>query len=79
MTSLKALAICLFCLQVLQLVFPLSASAYIDLGSGSYVIQIILASLLGVFFMTRTYWKRLKIYFQKLTAKGHRDEKSTRP
>ncbi len=39
--------------------FPRNAYAYIDLGSGSYVFQLIIASLLGLLFTIKIYWKKI--------------------
>lgn len=36
------------------------AHAYIDPGSGSYVLQLILAGLLGAGVAVRIYWKRIR-------------------
>ena len=36
------------------------AQAYIDPGSGSYVLQLILAGLLGAGVAVRIYWKRIR-------------------
>jgi hypothetical protein len=38
--------------------------AYLDPGSGSYLIQLLLATLLGSLFLLRTYWGRVKAFFQ---------------
>ena len=34
--------------------------AYLDMGSGSYMIQIFLAGLLGALFILKSYWKRAR-------------------
>jgi len=39
------------------------AHAYIDPGSGSYIVQLIIAGLLGAAFAARIYWKRIKEFF----------------
>ena len=36
---------------------------YIDPGSGSYVVQVIIAAVLGVAFYFKTIWLRIKIFF----------------
>jgi hypothetical protein len=36
------------------------AHAYIDPGSGSYILQLLLAGLLGAGVAVRIYWKRIK-------------------
>jgi hypothetical protein len=51
------------------ILFPLNAHAYLDLGSGSYVIQILIASLLGFTFVLKSYYKRLLDFFSNLFAK----------
>jgi hypothetical protein len=38
---------------------------YLDPGSGSYILQILLAGLLGGFFIVRANWKRIKMMFKK--------------
>lgn len=37
------------------MVFP----AYIDLGTGSYVLQVVMASLLGGVFLLRIFWRKI--------------------
>ena len=41
------------------------AHAYLDPGSGSYILQLILAGLLGAAVAVRIYWKRIKGFFSK--------------
>ena len=36
---------------------------YIDPGSGSYLIQIIIAAVLGVGFFIKNFWLSIKIFF----------------
>ncbi len=38
------------------------AHAYIDAGSGSYVLQMLMAGLLGVAFTIKLSWQRLKAF-----------------
>ena len=35
-------------------------NAYLDPGSGSLILQLILAALLGGLFILRSYWKKIK-------------------
>jgi hypothetical protein len=46
-----------------QLLGPGDALAYIDLGTGSYVFQVIIASLLGAAFAVKAYWERIRAFF----------------
>lgn len=38
---------------------------YIDPGSGSYLVQMIIAAVLGGMFYIKTIWKRIKLFFSK--------------
>ncbi len=55
----------LFLLFFCSLVFSRDALAYLDPGSGSYIIQILIGTLLGGFFAIKIYWRKLKSYFSK--------------
>ena len=46
------------------------ADAYIDPGSGSYLFQIMLASLVGAAFAVKTYWIRIKEFVKKVFHKN---------
>jgi hypothetical protein len=40
--------------------------AYLDPGTGSFLLQLLLATALGGLFMVKTFWKRIKNFFQRL-------------
>jgi hypothetical protein len=44
--------------------------AYLDPGSGSFLIQILLASLLGLGYLVKVYWKKITTFFQRLFSKN---------
>ena len=44
---------------------PLNAFSYIDLGSGSYIIQLIIAGFVGFSLSVRIFWKKIKTRFSK--------------
>jgi hypothetical protein len=46
---------------------------YLDPGSGSYIIQLIIASLLGAAFIVRASWSKIKTFF-KSTFNNSEDE-----
>jgi len=52
------------------LAIPENAYAYLDPGSGSYFLQLLLAGLLGATFMIKTFWTRLKGFFVSLFSKS---------
>ena len=41
-----------------------SAYSYIDMGTGSYVLQIVLASVFGGLYALKIYWKRIILFFK---------------
>jgi len=47
-----------------------AAHAYVDPGTGSYVIQIIIAALAGIAFAVKIYWGRIKGLFFKSSSEG---------
>lgn len=42
--------------------------AYVDPGSGSYLVQLLIAAVVGISFTLRAYWSRIKQWL------GRRDE-----
>lgn len=53
-------------IPLLSLVCPQDAHAYLDPGSGSYIFQILIASLLGALFAIKVYWIKVLSLFKKL-------------
>lgn len=47
------------------LTFAHIAYAYLDPGSGSYMLQILLGTLVAGFFAIKQYWHRLKYFFKE--------------
>ena len=47
---------------------------YIDPGSGSYLIQALVAAALGAAFFIKTSWWRIKMFFRR--KKGNSDQES---
>ena len=45
---------------------PMKAFAYLDPGTGSYIVQILLASLFGVLFAVKLFWTNIKLFFMKI-------------
>ena len=60
-------------LSTVTLVFAISiaqdAQAYLDPGSGSYMLQILLGTLVAGFFAIKQYWHRLKYFFKERFGK----------
>ncbi len=49
----------LLCLVLL----PADAFAYIDPGTGSFIVQVIIGTILSASFAIRMYWTKLKLFF----------------
>jgi len=49
-----------------QGVFISDAYAYLDPGSGSIIVQAIIAALVGVGITVKLYWEKLKIKFSSI-------------
>jgi hypothetical protein len=58
-----------------SLAVPSEAYAYIDPGSGSFLLQVLIASLLTVSFIIKTWWRNIKATFTALYAR-HKQSKS---
>jgi hypothetical protein len=46
------------------LLFPRCAHAYLDPGTGSYVLQILLAAFLGASVALKIYWKKVTAFLR---------------
>ena len=64
-----------FALILIFLIVPLKAQAYLDPGSGSYLTQILIASLFGAGYLTKAYWGKLKNIFSKKDRKKSKNGK----
>jgi hypothetical protein len=54
----------------------LRPQAYLDPGSGSFLIQLLLAGLVGAGFLIKAYWKKIKGLFNRSVAKKDNDDQS---
>ena len=68
------------CAVLLALVFPGAGEAYggivvayIDPGTGSLIIQMVLAVLVGAGFAVKIFWANIKSFFSRLFAKKRDD------
>jgi O-antigen/teichoic acid export membrane protein len=59
--TVSKLALSLLCLVFL--VVPREADAYLDPATGSAIIQMVVASVMGALFVVRVYWRRIRAFF----------------
>jgi hypothetical protein len=48
--------------------------AYLDPGTGSIIIQVVIAGLFGVIFVIKLFWGKIKNLFKKLFANDNKAE-----
>ena len=53
--------------------FPRKAFAYLDPGTGSYILQLALAALFGASFAVKIYIKKVKSFFGRIFSKKNKD------
>jgi hypothetical protein len=53
----------------LMLFFFRDSEAYIDPGSGSYVLQLIVASFFAIVFALKMFWRNIRAFFSKGAGK----------
>jgi len=64
-----------FVLALFCVVYPQKVYAYLDPGTGSYILQLIIAAFFGVGFAVKVYWKKIKSFFHSHFSKTHQDMK----
>lgn len=64
----RQLVIC-FILFFAFLVFPKFIYAYIDPGTGSYVLQLIIAALISISLVIKVSWTKIKTFLLKIFKK----------
>ena len=67
----------LFCLIVLVIsvfLFTADAFAYLDPGTGSYVLQMVLAGIAAALFAVKLFWVRIKAFFWSIAGRSKKDD-----
>lgn len=57
-------------LGLLMISLPRPLAAYLDPGSGSYLLQVLVAGLLGASFAAKRFWSDIKGFLRKGTSRG---------
>ncbi len=56
-------------LAVIDLSFPRNAYAYLDPGTSTYLLQLLVAALLGAAVGTKIFWQKIKSFFKNLFSR----------
>lgn len=62
-------------IAVLFFIVPKNAHAYLDPGAGSYILQMIAATLFVGLFAVKNFWKQIKDFIKKMFSKQNRESK----
>lgn len=66
----RAMLAAVLALSILGLFFfPANAHAYLDPGTGSYVLQLLAAAIFGILLAIRLFWSRIKSFLRRLFSK----------
>ena len=60
----------------LLMLLPRAAYAYLDPGTGSYILQIAIAAVLGGLFMIKPFFAKIKQVVRKIFFRKHEDDQS---
>ena len=58
-----------------NLLFATKTFAYIDPGSGSILLQAIIATIVGAGTTISIYWNKIKLFFTKILKKKNNDKR----
>jgi hypothetical protein len=53
---------------------PSRACAYLDPGTGSYVVQVVIAALVGSGFALKIFWRRIADFFRRHFSRRDTDD-----
>lgn len=67
---LKKIKIVFASCVLLSTIFPYNVYAYLDPGTGSYVLQLAIAALLGGLYAVKLFWKRITNFLKNIFTKG---------
>jgi uncharacterized membrane protein len=63
-------------LDVFHITFSHKFCAYLDPGTGSIIIQVVIAGLFGLIFFIKLFWGKIKSLFKNLLSKSNKAEKN---
>ncbi len=69
-TAVKAAIILCFALLIL----PNTAHAYLDPGTGSYILQLLAAGIFAGLFAVKIFWQKIRSFFSALFSKSEKEQ-----
>jgi hypothetical protein len=72
----RRVAKALLLLALLLLLLPSTAHAYLDPGTGSYIVQILIGTVLGGLFALGVFWRRAVASIRRLFQRRSSDDGS---
>lgn len=69
MNRLKKICCVLLFFGVICFLFPVRIHAYIDPGTGSYILQLLFAAFIGISLGISLFWKKIKAFCAGLFRK----------
>jgi hypothetical protein len=74
MNIIWKLFICFGLVAAVGLLFPtIALGAYLDPGSGSFFLQLLIATIAGGLLTLKIYWKNIKAFFVNLFQKDKKE------
>ena len=70
MTKYKKQLLIILIVTLMFFSSSITSHAYLDLGSGSYFIQLIIAASLGALYSAKIFWKQIKSFFKRNSKKN---------
>ena len=70
----RTTATLLLMILALGATFPAPAWAYLDPGTGSYIIQMVVAGILGGLFAMKVFWVRIRGFLGRVFSRGPRHD-----
>ena len=71
----RGLAIELVASSMFHFLFPRIVQVYLDPGTGSFFLQLLIGGLLGSFFAVKIYWAKIKTFLARVFHRGKKTEK----
>jgi len=73
MKRFKQLKMTFIIFGLFYLIFPQTAFAYLDPGSGSFILQLLIGGILGASLAIKIFWRKIKAFLANLFSRVSRD------